>query len=641
MQEPPIPADEAARLAALRALRILDTPPDPKLDRLTRLVAKVLDAPTVLVTLVDEHRQWFKSKVGMEGQEMPRRLSFCAHAVAAGDRLEIPDTTRDPRFADHPFVLGPPHIRFYAGELLRDPEGRALGTLCILGSEPRNLDGEARFLLQDFAEVAAQQLWLESTLRLKEHLLRQESLYRLIVENLEEGVVLLQDRNGILQANARASEILGLTEGQLLGRDSLDPRWRAVHEDGTPWPGESHPAQVALQTGVGVQNAVMGIHRPDGKLAWLLVSANPVAEGEVLVSFADVTEHRAAADALRRSEERYRGLVEALPDLMYRVNREGIYLDVVQGVSLASLAPPEEMLGRHMSEFLPPAAAEQVLAAHAAVLEFGQPRTLQLTYARSGPEREIEIRMSRCAPDECLLVVRDISERTAADRLKREFIATVSHELRTPLSAIRGALGLLDPEALARLDADSREMIEIARRNTERLMRLINDILDLEGLEEGRMLLQFEALDLATLARDTLESIAPLGIQYGVPLELGALPAARARVDGPRFAQALGNLLANAVKFSPKGEPVRLSLARSDGQIRIEVSNGGPGIPEAFRPRIFQRFAQADASDRRARGGTGLGLSITKALVERMGGQIGFSSVPGETVFHMEFPEAR
>lgn len=640
MQEPPIPADEAVRLAALRALRILDTPPDPKLDRLTRLVAKVLEAPTVLVTLVDENRQWFKSKVGLEGQETPRRLSFCAHAVAANDRLEIPDALQDPRFADNPYVTGPPHIRFYVGELLRDPEGHPLGTLCILGPEPRVLDDEARSLLRDFAEVAAQQLWMESTLRLKEHLLRQESLYRLIVENLEEGVV-LQDRSGILRANARAAEILGLTEGQLLGRDSLDPRWRAVHEDGSPWPGESHPSQVALRTGESVRNAVMGIHRPDGSLVWLLVSANLVAEGEVLVSFTDITERRDSAEAQRQSEERYRGLVEALPDLMYRVNREGIYLDVVQGVSLRSLAPPEEMLGHHMSEFLPPAAAEQVLAAHAAVLEFGQPRTLQLTYARGGPEREIEIRMSRCGADECLLVVRDISERTAADRLKREFIATVSHELRTPLSAIRGALGLLDPDSLAALDADSREMIDIARRNTERLMRLINDILDLEGLEEGRMALQFEALDLAPLARETLASITPLAIQYGVPLEEGDMDGGRARVDGPRFTQALGNLLSNAVKFSPPGEPVRLTLQRTGGQVRLEVSNGGPGIPEAFRPRIFQRFAQADASDSRARGGTGLGLSITKALVERMGGRIGFDSQPGRTVFHLEFPEAR
>lgn len=767
MQPPPVPPDEAARQADLDSLRILDSLPSPQLERIVQIASRLLDMPISLISLVDRDRQWFKAKVGLDVPETPRRFAFCAHAVAAGQGLEVPDAWADPRFSDNPLVTGDPHIRFYAGELIRSPSGRPLGTLCVLDTRPRRLSGEDRALLRDLADLASQALgshtalqlkrdlqdresqlsflsehssdllarhdpaghflfvtpslerllgytardilgkvplefvipedaatmmaafraalrkeppspfrfrvrhkdgspvWLESEMvavedpatgavsevvvasrdisarvQVEESLAAREAFYRHMIENLDEGVV-LQGPKGILQANSRACQILGLTEAQLKGRDSRDPRWRAVHEDGSPWPGDTHPAMEALATRQPVRDEVMGIRLPEGGLVWLHVNAIPVGTDEVVVSFSDITERFAAMRALRESEERYRGLVDALPDLLYRVGRDGTYLDVVPGASLEPLAPAADMIGRKMHDFLAPGLAGQFEAAQAEVMASGLPRTLQLAYDRGRGTRDYEIRISRCAPDECLLVVRDVSERTAADRMKREFVATVSHELRTPLSAIRGALGLIQGAAPERLDADAKEMLDIAQRNTERLMRLINDILDLEGLESGQLQLSFSVQPLAALAREAVEVLRPLALQFEVPLVAELPEVGRIRVDGPRLVQAIGNLLSNAVKFSPAQAPVTLLVGRHDAWLRVEVQNGGPGIPEAFQRRIFEKFAQADASDSRARGGTGLGLSITKTLVERMGGRIGFESRPGLTRFFIDFPELR
>ncbi|HWQ15998.1 MAG TPA: GAF domain-containing sensor histidine kinase, partial [Roseiflexaceae bacterium] len=158
MVEPPLPADEPERLAALRALELLDTPAEERFDRLTRLARRLFDAPIALVTLVDADRQWFKSRQGLDTPETPRRVSFCAHAVAAGQPLVVSDALQDPRFAANPHVTGPPHIRFYAGHPLRGPGGRLVGTLCVIDRRPRAFTVEDRAALADLANVAEREL---------------------------------------------------------------------------------------------------------------------------------------------------------------------------------------------------------------------------------------------------------------------------------------------------------------------------------------------------------------------------------------------------------------------------------------------------------------------------------------------------
>ncbi len=160
----PLPPNEADRLAALHRYGVLDTPPDPRFDRIVALAAQLFDMPIALVSLVDAERQWFKARLGVDDRETSRDTAICAHVVASGAALEVPDVPRDARFADFPLVVGPPHIRFYAGAPLLDPDGHALGTLCVIDQKPRQLDMQQRQLLTDLAGMAMDALLLHRTL---------------------------------------------------------------------------------------------------------------------------------------------------------------------------------------------------------------------------------------------------------------------------------------------------------------------------------------------------------------------------------------------------------------------------------------------------------------------------------------------
>jgi len=241
-----------------------------------------------------------------------------------------------------------------------------------------------------------------------------------------------------------------------------------------------------------------------------------------------------------------------------------------------------------------------------------------------------------------LSVSQDISERKRLEQLKNEFITTVSHELRTPLTSIRGALGLMAGGAAGVLPQAAAELAVIAHRNCERLVRIVNDILDMEKIESGKLDFQTREFDLTALLAASLEENKAYGDKHGIMFVFkGSAEPLPVLADRDRVSQVVANLLSNAAKFSPKGGEVHVTLTGDGGMARVAVRDFGAGIPESFRPRIFEKFAQSEAGGAVGREGTGLGLSISRKLVEAMGGAIGFDTLTGEgTTFMFTLPLA-
>jgi signal transduction histidine kinase/CheY-like chemotaxis protein len=231
----------------------------------------------------------------------------------------------------------------------------------------------------------------------------------------------------------------------------------------------------------------------------------------------------------------------------------------------------------------------------------------------------------------------DIRQLKEVERLKTEFVSTVSHELRTPLTAIRGALGLVLAGTTGPVASKTRDLLQIGLQNTERLIRLINDILDVERIEGGHLIVRREPCELADVLRTTVESLRTVAMEARVTLVLEVAASAVVTGDPDRLVQVFTNLISNAVRFSPPGESVTVSLRTTPTSVVVFVSDRGPGIPLEFRRRIFGKFQQADPAG--VTGSAGLGLAIVRAIVERHGGSIRFDSAPGHgTTFITELP---
>ncbi len=244
-------------------------------------------------------------------------------------------------------------------------------------------------------------------------------------------------------------------------------------------------------------------------------------------------------------------------------------------------------------------------------------------------------------PERMVGIVQDITERKKLEKLKSEFISSVNHELRTPLTSIKGALSLIIGRANGTLPNKTIRMLEIAYENSERLVTLINDLLDIEKMQSGKINLEKKSLVIGELIDKAITANQAYADKFEVSLSWQSCDSDNICIyaDENRLMQVLANLLSNAIKFSQQGGVVRLSATRNDEMVRLCVDDNGTGIPLEFQDRIFERFSQADASDSRQKGGTGLGLAITKELVERHGGQVSFNSTPGHgATFYIDLP---
>ena len=237
----------------------------------------------------------------------------------------------------------------------------------------------------------------------------------------------------------------------------------------------------------------------------------------------------------------------------------------------------------------------------------------------------------------------DVTERLEVERMKNDFVSTVSHELRTPLTSIMGSLGLIKGGAVGTLPDRLKSMLDIAYSNSDRLVRLINDILDVQKIEAGKMEYRMAPLEIMTLVNRAVSASDGLARERGIEIKvIESTPEAIIRGDDDRLMQVMTNLLSNAVKFSSRGDSVEIGVSRQNGSLEIKICDQGPGIPDQFRDKIFEKFSRMNSSDGQQVGGTGLGLSISKSIVEQHGGDIGIEPDTGKgATFFFRLPESK
>jgi PAS domain S-box-containing protein len=360
---------------------------------------------------------------------------------------------------------------------------------------------------------------------------------------------------------------------------------------------------------------------------------------------ARTNELAAALADMQANEQRIHTIIDTAQDAFIGVDLDGYIVDWNTQARAMFGWSRGEAIGKPVSLTVPERYRDSVERSLRNFREQGElgllgRRVERIVSDRNGNEIPIEMTLGLVANGSrpfFSIFLHDISMRKKVDLMKNEFIATASHELRTPLTSMRVSLSLLAQGTVAPLDPEAQELVGIAHRHCERLVRLVNDMLDIQRIEAGGLQLQRARAALAPLVVEAIDAMRGFALERCVVLDsecVGGCTTLEADLDHDRMLQVLTNLLSNAIKFAPRDSRVTVRIERRSEGIRLSVVDRGCGIPESFHDRIFQRFAEAGGA-----GGSGLGLSICRGIVEEHGGSISFTSVEGRgTTFHVDLP---
>jgi PAS domain S-box-containing protein len=640
---------EQERLQALDKYEILDTLPEQDFDALTQLASYICGTPISLISLIDKNRQWFKSSLGMAERETSRSISFCQHAILQDDVYEVEDATQTDLYKDNPLVTGNPNIRFYAGAPLITSEGYKLGTVCVIDREPRVLTADQKNALQTIAREVVNQLELRYTTKLlTEQNIGLEQFQLLFTHS--QVLMSIHDAatHQLIQVNHAFTKLLGYSRQELLGKKWHDLVYIKDREKAKDI---SEDVYSKRQDYIEFDTRFCS---STGEIYWLSCVAVQY-EGKWFTNLRDITAKRKQTRELSSLKTLLSGVLDSslsgISAFRSVRDKEGQIVDF-EWLTLNKTAErifgskDNLLIGKHLIQEMPGNRIDGLFERYKDVVETGISQSFEHFYAHENLKTWFYTTIVKLE-DGFTITFTDITERKEAElqlieakqnaersmKAKEEFLSNMSHEIRTPLNAMIGVSHLLMQEAPR---PDQMENLKILHFSAENLLHLVNDILDFNKIDAGKVV--FEAIDFSLngLVDGIRQSLTYKAKEKGLRLRVRMDTALPELVNGDpvRLAQVLNNLTSNALKFTETGHvtiDVSLNQETSDTiEVDFSITDTGIGIEPDMLESIFESFTQASTSTTRRFGGTGLGLAITKKLLDLQNGTIQVESQPGK-----------
>ncbi|MET0383217.1 MAG: ATP-binding protein [Burkholderiaceae bacterium] len=665
--------NESARIAALQALFVLDSAPEPVFDSIVRFAAQACGAPMAALTLIDADRQWLKACVGIEGvSQTPREESFCTHTILADAMLEVADATLDARFAHYPTVAGESGVRFYAGVPLILPNGERVGALCVVDARVRRLDEAQAATLRSMAEMAVNALLMRRDLlaqaisarsEYESALAASEAEYADLYANAPCGYHSIDANGVVVRMNDTELRWLGRTREEVIGKmhilEVLTPEGVEVFQRNFP----------LLKTAGRLDDIQFDLVAKDGTRRSVLGSATVIRDGDgnflmTRTATFDITELCSVkAEHRKLTAERQAILDTDLVGVM-KV-RGGRIAWCNRGLETLFGVGPGELTGESVRQLLATDKAYDFIMRHGYPnLRVGEVCSTEIRMMRrNGTTIWVALRATATpdSPRDPICMIVDITSRKRAEELRLRaaeleaenrqlietgrvnslFLANMSHELYTPLNAIIGYAHVLQSGVYTADSPKFSRYLGQIGQSGQHLLELIRTMLNFADAESGKFALRPEPVVVADVARDVIDMFHLESRKKGISMSMAVDPAiGEVAVDERRLAQVVSLYLSNAIKFSPADSPVELRI-RADGtdRFRIEVADRGIGIAPEDIPRLFVPFRQLNQGGTKPHGGAGLSLALAKRLARAQGGDVGVESRRGDgSVFWIALP---
>jgi two-component system, OmpR family, sensor histidine kinase VicK len=677
MKEPPLPSREDERLKALAEYHLLDAPNEEVFDAFARVAAKNCGTPVAVITLAGKTTVSFKSHYGLpEVAETPFAGSFCSYALLSNEILEISDARLDVRFAEHPQVLAEPHLVFYAAAPLITPAGIAIGVVAVVDAKPHTLTELQRAGLRAIADVVMEQFELRRVLRVEQGEVNARlQMLSAAMEATEEPVVISRigptadDGVEVIYANQAYLRSKGATMADVVGTNAQQfcgPRTDTA---------VLYQMRETICKGEPARSEYVS-YRLDGTHYYASASAMPLLneKGETnryVLMLRDITESVLRGAELAMQNERLTALTAIARGIFAALEPHALVEALVGGVRELIGAESRLLVARPNGGF---ALTKDLLVPERAVaggdafveaasrsegthVDEGERRAAIRIPGSLGQTRYIlDIRSDRRLHQADVFAVGllgqyfavaarnvelygELQARRAAvvelNQVKNDLIAMLAHDFKGPLTTIVGFADVLAEDE--RFDDESRKFLTMISSSAMRLASLATDTLALSRLEQNELTLELEEFDLVALVRDIVRVFS---VTRAIDLRTDR-PELRIGGDPGRLRQVFENLIGNAIKYSPGGEPIEVFLRAKGRGVEVSVRDHGIGIPDGDKAKLFGRFARAQNACALGISGTGFGLYLTKTIVEMHGGTMGVDSVEGEgSTFRAFLPAA-